>query len=111
LANITFATGVFPGFDDSGVWGWGGGPRVLDRQDGDTYEQTWRAALELEPLITIMMTFNDWNEGTQIEPSLEDDFKYATMTLEFAEQWKGIDLDETLIYELTESFLAEYSQR
>jgi len=71
---------VWPGFDDSGVAGWGsenligedGLPlcvRVADPMNGAFFATTQAAALEVRPDWIQIATWNDWNELTQIEPS------------------------------------------
>jgi len=106
-----YAAGVWPGFDDTGVWGWGGGPRILDRRDGQTYEDTWRAAFDTQAPWIVIATFNDWNEGTIIEPSLEFGYEYAIMTQNFVERFKGVSLDDNLMQQITEQYLATYGRR
>lgn len=41
------------------------------RRDGDTYEDRWESALGegVEPSLVTITTFNEWHEGTQIEPA------------------------------------------
>ena len=41
------------------------------RQDGATYEERWEAALDVgvEPALVTITSFNEWHEGTQIEPA------------------------------------------
>ena len=41
------------------------------RRDGVTYEERWEAALGVgvEPALVTITTFNEWHEGTQIEPA------------------------------------------
>jgi len=43
----------------------------VPRQDGATYEEQWRAALDVgvEPALVTITSFNEWHEGTQIEPA------------------------------------------
>ena len=76
--------GVYPGFDDIGVGaGWIHNPkdehahRFLPRNSdwGNTYESTWKKFSEYTdkpkadvPWVQII-TWNDWNEGHEIEPS------------------------------------------
>ncbi len=67
---------VYPGFDDSATNGWGGGSRYIDRQEGLVYEFAWQQASEAHAKGTIanliqVVTWNDWPEGTEIEPSIE----------------------------------------
>jgi hypothetical protein len=71
---------VWPGFDDSGVAGWGsenllgedGLPlcvRVADPLEGAFFATTQAAALDSRPDWIQIATWNDWNELTQIEPA------------------------------------------
>ena len=41
------------------------------RRDGATYEERWQAALDVgvEPALVTITSFNEWHEGTQIEPA------------------------------------------
>jgi glycoprotein endo-alpha-1,2-mannosidase len=43
----------------------------VDRKEGATYDNQWRAALGtgIEPAIVTITSFNEWHEGTQIEPA------------------------------------------
>ncbi|OUT60100.1 MAG: hypothetical protein CBB71_08320 [Rhodopirellula sp. TMED11] len=40
-------------------------------QQGQTFRQLWKIAMESKPLMVQIATWNDWGEGTQIEPSRE----------------------------------------
>lgn len=44
------------------------------RRDGTTYEDRWEAALGVgvEPALVTITSFNEWHEGTQIEPAAVD---------------------------------------
>ena len=84
-----FLAGVWPGFDDVGVYGWGGGIRKYDRLDGKVYEEQWKVVLETNPDMVMITTFNDWNEGTEIEPSLEYGFKYMSLTRTYSWLYKS----------------------
>ena len=39
------------------------------RRDGSTYDDLWRAALRAHPDGVTITSFNEWGEGTQIEPA------------------------------------------
>jgi hypothetical protein len=58
----------------------GGGVRKYDRMNGKVYEEQWKVVLETNPDMVMVTTFNDWNEGTEIEPSIEHGFKYMDIT-------------------------------
>ncbi|HSV15044.1 MAG TPA: endo-1,3-alpha-glucanase family glycosylhydrolase [Tepidisphaeraceae bacterium] len=87
--QITFyMAGVAPGFDDIGCWGWGNGPRKVERDDGQTYQYRWQQTLKTNLRNVFIPTWNDWNEGTTIEPSIEYGDQYITMTRQYAAQFK-----------------------
>ena len=79
---------VWPGFDDRRVHGWGQGPRFTPHEDGKTYELTWNYALASEMPVIQVATWNDWFEGTIIEPSVENGTRYLNMTRHFAARHK-----------------------
>ena len=62
---------AFPRFKDFyAAAGEKGYPELPDR-DGQTYRDTLAAAIALKPDAVQVATWNDWQEGTQIEPSVE----------------------------------------
>ena len=63
---------AFPGFNDfyqqagiSKQW------RQIPEQAGGTFRETLRQALATESPVVQIATWNDWGEGTMIEPSVE----------------------------------------
>lgn len=64
-----YVPGVNPGFSARRI----GYPADLyaPRRDGATYEERWRAALDVgvAPALVTITSFNEWHEGTQIEPA------------------------------------------
>jgi glycoprotein endo-alpha-1,2-mannosidase len=46
-----------------------GDSRVLDRRRGETYDSMWRAAVRAAADVVSVTSYNEWNEGTQIEPA------------------------------------------
>jgi hypothetical protein len=67
---------AFPRFDDiyrdAGV---GDGHPQLPDDSGRTFQSTLRKALDSNARIIQIATWNDWGEGTQIEPSVEFGFR------------------------------------
>ena len=45
--------------------------RVKPRRDGATYDAMWRAALAAAPDVVTITSYNEWHEGTQIEPAMQ----------------------------------------
>jgi len=73
-----FSAVVSPGFDDSPVHGWGNEPRKIERRGLDEYRDNWNevnnlAQRQLIELVQIA-TWNDFEEGTTIEPTREYGF-------------------------------------
>lgn len=53
-----------------------------DRAGGAFYRQNWAAALSSQPDMIVITSFNEWLEGTQIEPSTDYGDFYLNLTRE-----------------------------
>ncbi|MCG8699850.1 MAG: T9SS type A sorting domain-containing protein [Bacteroidales bacterium] len=88
--------GVWPGFDDRPC-SWGAS-RWMDRQNGVVYDSTWSFVQNYNqqmPLSWVLMeTWNDWNEGTEIEPSEELGYQYLKATIKNVNTFKGTTISE-----------------
>lgn len=71
-----FMTMAAHGFDDSGVNGWGNGPRIHTQDSIETLDKTFEIAAKGNPEVIQLVTWNDFNEGTALEPTLENGFLY-----------------------------------
>ena len=81
----TYVPTIMPGYDDTAVRG----TRVRDRQGGVYYQSTMDAALALDPEWAVLLTsWNEWPEGTQIEPSVSYGDFYLDLTAAFAARLK-----------------------
>ena len=65
-----FIPSVGPGYDDTVVRPWNFGT-TKDRLGGSYYKQMWTDALQLQPEIVSITSFNEWHEGTQIEKAVK----------------------------------------
>jgi glycoprotein endo-alpha-1,2-mannosidase len=65
-AGILCAPSVGPGYQAYPV---NGDPRVKPRDAGATYDSMWRAALDARADLVTITSYNEWGEGTQIEPA------------------------------------------
>ncbi len=64
--GLACAPSVGPGFDG------GRATPVTDqrsRNDGATYDRFWAAAIDAAPDVVTVTSYNEWHEGTQIEPA------------------------------------------
>ena len=66
-ANVICSPSVSPGFDNTNAVATG--QQVVDRQGGARYDAMWQAAISAGSEWISVTTFNEWHEGTQIEPA------------------------------------------
>lgn len=71
-----YMTMACPGFDDSGVYGWGKGIRKTPRENLKVFEKTFKDGLNGSPELVQLVTWNDFNEGSNLEPTMQDGFRY-----------------------------------
>jgi glycoprotein endo-alpha-1,2-mannosidase len=63
-----FVPCVAPGYIDTRIRPWNGA-NTRDREAGAYYDRMWAAALGVQPELVGITSFNEWHEGTQIEPA------------------------------------------
>ncbi len=89
--------GAFPGFfyiyKEAGV---GEGYGFLDAQEGKTFQYTLQAAIDSKPNVIQLITWNDYGEGTIIEPTVEYEYRYLEMVQEARRGMPGEDFRFTL---------------
>jgi hypothetical protein len=78
---------AMPGYDDRHVEG-RAHPYVYPRSP-DYYWSTWDAAIASGPEMVIITSYNEWREGTMIEPSVTYGTTYLDLTHELAAAYKG----------------------
>ena len=66
VLGILCAPSVGPGYDASEATG---DSRVKPRLDGATYDSMWGAAMRARADMVTITSYNEWSEGTQIEPA------------------------------------------
>ncbi len=64
--GLVCAPSVGPGYDARLATG---DPVVRSRTDGATYDRMWRAAIRADADLVTITSYNEWQEGTQIEPA------------------------------------------
>lgn len=93
-AKLWVAT-VMPGYDDRKARPGSGFAR--SRDGGDYYRQSWQAAIDSKPQWVIINSFNEWPEGSYIEPSQAYGGFYLDLTREWATRFKGADYQAQVI--------------
>ncbi|KNC46829.1 endo-alpha-mannosidase [Thecamonas trahens ATCC 50062] len=95
-AGLKVSLSVGPGYDDTRIRPWNSATRK-DRDNGKYYVRMWEAALASGPDYVSITSFNEWGEGTQIEPAVARETtdytyvgygdRYLELTAEFVERW------------------------
>ncbi|XP_049846519.1 glycoprotein endo-alpha-1,2-mannosidase isoform X1 [Schistocerca gregaria] len=67
--SLIFVPSVGPGYIDTQIRPWNVA-NIRHRRHGKYYEVAWRSAITTQPKIISITSFNEWHEGTQIEPAL-----------------------------------------
>jgi hypothetical protein len=86
-AGLLCAPSVGPGYVATRATG---DTRVKSRRRGATYDSMWRAAVRSRADIVTVTSYNEWNEGTQIEPASWDPLRAGYLTYDGAYGLRGI---------------------
>ena len=78
---------VMPGYDDTRSGR--AAAFAVDRRNGDYYRAAWAAAIASRPDWVVITSFNEWVEGTMIEPSVRYGDLYLDLTRELSAQFKA----------------------
>lgn len=73
---------VAPGYIDTRIRPWNG-RNTRDRENGAYYDRSFLAAIDSNPDLIGITSFNEWHEGTQIEPAVPKqvgDYRYLDYT-------------------------------
>ena len=73
--GLLCAPSVGPGYDAVRATG---DARVRKRADGATYDRMWRGAIRAAADVVTITSYNEWHEGTQIEPAKSVGKPYAS---------------------------------
>lgn len=102
--GMLFIPSVGPGYIDTRIRPWNG-KNTRSREDGAYYDREFKAAIKCEPEIISITSFNEWHEGTQIEPAAPkqiEGYEYEDYRplapdsyLDRTRHWLGV-LDEAL---------------
>ncbi|KAF5270417.1 hypothetical protein FQR65_LT05605 [Abscondita terminalis] len=67
--GLIFIPSVGPGYADTQVRPWNS-KNTRHRRHGQYYDVAWRTAISSNPKYVSITSFNEWHEGTQIEPAI-----------------------------------------
>jgi hypothetical protein len=85
--NKLWVATVMPGYDDRKARPGSGFAR--SRDGGDYYRACWQAAIASKPHWIVVNSFNEWPEGSYIEPSQAYGNLYLDLTHELSGRFKG----------------------
>jgi sugar phosphate isomerase/epimerase len=80
---------IIPGYDDSKL----DRPKprpITERHNGMTYRVMWEEAIKANPDWVIITSWNEWFEGSEIEPSVENGERELKTTAEYAPKFKAL---------------------
>ena len=80
---------VMPGYDDTKVRPAPEG-FARDRENGGYLAQTWQAAIDAGAQWVNLTSYNEWIEGSQIEPSVSYGNQYLGSNKEWSDRFKGV---------------------
>ncbi len=78
---------VMPGYDDTRLGRADG--FAVDRQGGAYYTRVWQGAIDTHPAIISITSWNEWPEGSQIEPSQNYGDLYLRLTRQMSDKYKA----------------------
>lgn len=67
--SLLFIPSVGPGYIDTQIRPWNVA-NIRHRRHGKYYEVAWRSALSAQAKLVSITSFNEWHEGTQVEPAV-----------------------------------------
>ncbi|KRZ36262.1 Glycoprotein endo-alpha-1,2-mannosidase-like protein [Trichinella pseudospiralis] len=92
---------VGPGYVDERIRPWNG-ENTRPRGNGSYYEKMWKAAVDCKPTFVSITSFNEWHEGTQIEPAVP----YKNENYEYLNY---LPMEEDFYLKLTKRFIDDKS--
>jgi uncharacterized protein YraI len=86
-ADRVWVATVMPGYNDVKIRP--GSGFATDREGGAYYVRSWQAAIDGGAEWVVINSFNEWPEGSYIEPSAAFGSQYLDLTASWSSQFKG----------------------
>ena len=102
--NMIFIPCVGPGYIDTRIRPWNG-QNEKKRNSGEYYEQMFMSAINVNPNFIGITSFNEWHEGTQIEPAI----KKSTPTYTYEDY--GNDTNSMFYIHKTRELIEEFKKK
>lgn len=83
--NRPFIATVMPGYDDLKLRN----GHVRERENGNYYRNTWQDAINRNPAAVVLTSFNEFYEGSHIEPSERYGDLYLRLTRELSDRFRA----------------------
>ncbi|HET8548488.1 MAG TPA: glycoside hydrolase family 99-like domain-containing protein [Bryobacteraceae bacterium] len=77
---------IIPGYDDTTQKRKEPRP-ITSRHNGQTYDILWQEAIAANPDWVLITSWNEWHEGSEIEPSLQDGDRALRQTARYTKQF------------------------
>ncbi|MCS6826998.1 MAG: endo-1,3-alpha-glucanase family glycosylhydrolase [Caldilinea sp.] len=91
---------VMPGYNDVKIRPGAGFAR--DREGGAYYERSWQAAIDSNPRWVVINSFNEWPEGSYIEPSVAFGDLFLGLTATWSSRFKaGVPVQQPTVQDQT----------
>ncbi len=81
---------IIPGYDDSKLPDRKPPRPITERHNGETYRVLWEAAIAANPDWVLITSWNEWHEGSEIEPSVEHGDRELKTTALLAPKFKRL---------------------
>ena len=81
---------IIPGYDDSCQPSRKPPRPITERHNGATYKALWEAAIAANPDWVLITSWNEWHEGSEIEPSVEDGDAALKITGQYAKKFRAL---------------------
>jgi glycoprotein endo-alpha-1,2-mannosidase len=79
---------IIPGYDDSHLPERAAPRPITDRHGGQTYRTLWQEAIAAHPDWILITSWNEWHEGSEIEPSAKNGERELKTTREYSAQFR-----------------------